>query len=191
MIAYVIHGLMNSGNESTGMDRFADVLREDGFFEKVVELDYPWFGPIRAKCCNSTAAHMIANLVEPGQAVFTHSNGAAIAWRAASHYGAKFGYVCLLNPALRKSATFPGADAVDTWCADDDRVVGLSRWASLVAGGVWGKQGLVGYQGQNSRHYNNYLGRLGHSGVFDDPATMRMVRRIAQARITASTAVGK
>lgn len=175
MKAYTIHGMNTSDRGAAGMDRLAGVLREADIFEEVIELDYPWFGLGRAKMCNGSLALMVANLVEPNSAIFGHSNGAAIIYRASAQCQASFAYACLLNPALRSDLTIPQAAAVDTWYAPDDFPTLLARWSRGLIPSVWGAQGRTGYTGSNSKHSNRLLGDVGHSGVFEDEDLMRII----------------
>ena len=176
MIAYTIHGMHVRDKGAAGMDKLAKTLRDSNIFTRVIELDYPWFGLVRAKLCNPTAAYMIGHLAQPRSAVFCHSNGAAILHRAAKLTGKQFDYVCLVNPALRSDLTIPYARHVDTWFAPDDFPTLLAKWSRGVLPSVWGAQGRTGYTGQALHHHNIQLPTgSGHCGVFKSTLAMRRI----------------
>jgi len=183
MKAYFIHGMNVRDSGEASMDKLADIAREAEVFEEVVELDYPWFGLFRVKLCNETAAYMIADLVEPGHAVFCHSNGAAIIYRAVTQYGARFRYACLLNAALRSDTTIPHADFVDTWWSPDDVPTLLARWTRFFVPSFWGAQGRTGYTGRCKTHFNHRMPHVGHTGVFRHGWLMRKIVQTAADRL--------
>ncbi len=139
---YLIHGF-NVGDAGKGT---TDLLRPEleGMGLKVMEVDYGWFGLLRVRLCNEAVARTLASLAEPDSVAVGHSNGCAIAHRAAQ-YGAPFGRMFYINPALDRDAELAEqVDRLTVFYSESDSAVKASRWRPWSR---WGDMGAVGYQG--------------------------------------------
>jgi alpha-beta hydrolase superfamily lysophospholipase len=112
--------------------------------------------------------------VEEGDVVVCHSNGAAIAHRAASEFFAKIGQLVLINPALDADVSFPHQiAAVHVWHSPSDLPVRFAKWIPFAR---WGDMGAVGYRGAYDARVKNYDKEFGyevrsksHSDIFTGP----------------------
>lgn len=137
---------------------------------EVVIHEYGFMGFWRARWANDGQARRLAALIEPGDVVVTHSNGAAITYLACRDYGACPVGVININPALDRWRT-PEVHWVETIHSPGDRWVWLSQW---LPGHVWGDQGRVGYRGFDDNTINHdasgfgpQMEYSGHCGLFD------------------------
>lgn len=117
---------------------------------------YGFMGFWEARWDNKKQAKRLAAVVNEGDIIINHSNGAAITYLACRHYGARPDGVININPALDRRRTHD-AKWVRTIHSDSDRWVWLSRW---LPGHIWGDQGKVGYRGKSRYTTNCNASRL-------------------------------
>jgi len=144
--------------------------------------DYGWTGLIRLRITNAKATKNIGPLVEPGDVLVAHSNGAMICWSLVQEHSDKLAGIILINPALRRDTVWP--DDLPVMCIynSTDWVVGLGRmWSRLVSlGGLnfhgWGAAGRYGFTSEQPRVKNLDSAKgdvsapsKGHSGLFKLP----------------------
>jgi hypothetical protein len=106
-------------------------------------------------------------MAEPGSSVIAHSNGANVV-HAAAKAGAVFRNVFLINPALDADVSIPNAAYVHVFYSSSDPWTKLARWIPF---SPWGRQGQVGFLGDDPRYESTDLDVLtgtknGHSGIF-------------------------
>lgn len=130
---------------------------------------YGFMGFWKARWDNDRQARRLADVVDPGDVVVTHSNGAAITYLAVRDYGMRPAGVININPALDRWRT-ARVEWVETIHSKSDRAVWLSQW---LPGHIWGDQGRVGYRGTYDNTLNHDAGKFdadmayeGHSGLF-------------------------
>jgi len=124
----------------------------------------------------------IGPLVEPGDVLVAHSNGAMICWSLAQEHSDKLAGIILINPALRRDTLWP--DDLPVMCIynSTDWVVELGRmWSRLVSlGGLnfhgWGAAGRYGFTSGQAKvkNWDSAEGAIsspakGHSGLFNMP----------------------
>lgn len=128
---------------------------------------YGFMGFWEARWDNKRQAKRLASVIEEGDVVVTHSNGAAITYMACCDHGARPAGVININPALDRKRTAP-AKWVETIHSDGDRWVWLSQWLPWH---IWGDQGKVGYRGgeKNTVNYNasKFSGVMAYKGHCD------------------------
>lgn len=141
---------------------------------RVMLFGYGFMGFWQARFDNARHARALAALIEPGDVVITHSNGAAIAYLACRRHGAAPAGIVNINPALDRWRTAP-VEWVETIHSDGDRWVWLSQWLPFH---LWGDQGKVGYRGGEdntiNHHATAFSGHMGYRGHCDLFAEVRI-----------------
>jgi len=197
MTVYLLHGYNVSRPENTVGQCIAPLL-EMGYQPELIE--YGHVGLLNLRPRNETAAMMLRSIVKPGDALITHSNGAAIAYEAALKYGLHgLSALMMFNPALDQKIIFPRDTAsriVVAHNATDAPVLVSRLWRritqysplSLAYGEhLWGAAGRFGFEKRNRYHAHIDMskgshGVKGHSGQFRPPEiTAYWTRRIMQA----------
>ena len=99
---------------------------------------------------NHGIAERLAKLVQPGDVLVGHSNGAALWLRAVRDFGAPAQGLVLLNPALKDDIEFPsGLKFVHIYYNDDDEAVPWARRSPhWLTDPLWGDMGSDGYKGR-------------------------------------------
>jgi len=163
----------------------------------VIRVDYGWTGLLSVAFATERTAKKLADVMVPGSIIVGHSNGAAIAYRAAM-MGAPVRQMILINPALHRHTLFTGEilSQVDVYHARDDKVVTWGkywrRFTPLNLFGIksdWGEMGRVGsLVPQRSVHNHdlhavlNTQEKIGHGGAFEwyhlDDLARHMLGRI-------------
>lgn len=135
---------------------------------------YGFMGFWKARWDNDRQAQRLANVVDAGDILITHSNGAAIAYLACRDYGMRPAGIININPALDRWRT---ADVgwVETIHSDGDRWVWLSQW---LPGHVWGDQGRVGYRGLSDNTINHNASKFGGSMAYEGHCDLFDIKRI-------------
>ena len=164
---YLIHGfnVTDGGKGTTGS--LKNGLENAG--HTVREIKYGWMGRIRVRLCNNGLAKALADMAEEDSIVVAHSNGCAIAYKAAL-YGAPFKQVFLINPALDADKEVPNVRKVHVFHALSDPWARLAKWIPY---SIWGNQGQVGFTGEaeegkyKQTELDSLAGKaVGHSGIF-------------------------
>ena len=129
----------------------------------VALFSYGFMGFWQARWRNKRQAQRLAESLDDGDIIVTHSNGAAIAYLAVRDYGARPEGIININPALDRwlSADVPW---VETIHSDGDRWVWLSQW---IPGHIWGDQGKVGYKGKATNVINHNASKFGGVMAYD------------------------
>lgn len=139
---WLIHGF----NVRDGGERTVGTLRPflEGAGYEVKRFRYGWKGLLGVRFGNDNLARIIADIVDPGDHVIGHSNGACLAKLAADH-GAQFGHMVLINPALDADTTFaPSIRKISIWHSPSD---GPVKFGALLPWHNWGDMGAIGYRG--------------------------------------------
>lgn len=163
VLVHGIHSREGSNNMSELLPYMTYALPHDA----VVLHEYGFMGFWKARWDNDRQARRLAAMLNDGDVVITHSNGAAITYLACTKHGAKPAGVININPALDRNLTCP-APWVETIHSNGDRAVWLSQWLPFH---IWGDQGKVGYKGKeaNTISHNGSLfgGVMAYSGHCD------------------------
>jgi hypothetical protein len=162
---YLVHGFNVKDGGDASVGRLRGSLASYG--HKVIPIKYGWMHRLRVRMCTVGVAKTFASMVEPGASVIAHSNGANIV-HAAAVAGAVFENVFLINPALDADMDIPHARFIHVFYAKSDPWTRLARWIPF---SNWGRQGQVGFTGDDSRYSSTDLDTLtgtknGHSGIF-------------------------
>ena len=171
---YLVHGfnVKDGGDATIGTLRRA--LEHAG--HTVTPVKYGWMHRLRVRMCTKGVARMFASLASPDSVVIAHSNGANVV-HAAAKFGVHFEHVFLINPALDADMDIPNADKVTVFYAPSDPWTRAARWIPF---SKWGRQGQVGYTGEDDRYTSIDIDelsskKLGHSGVFADTYARALV----------------
>lgn len=164
-----VHGIHTAEGHNS-MAALRPILARHLPDQTIVGHDYGFMGFWQARWRNGGEAARLADVIEDGDIVVTHSNGAALAYLAVRDYGARPVGIININPALDRWRT-AGVEWVETIHSDGDRWVWLSQW---LPGHIWGDQGRVGYRGTEdntvSHNASDFGGRMvysDHCGLFD------------------------
>ena len=149
MTIWLIHGI-HSKEGDHNMSRLFPHMKQLFPDHEVKVFEYGFMGFWKARWANNGVAEQFASLINEGDVVITHSNGAAITYLAVVKHGAKPAIIVNINPALDRWRTAP-AKRIMTIHSDGDRAVWWSQW---LPGHIWGDQGKVGYKGKE-RHVTN------------------------------------
>ena len=132
-------------------------------------------GRVRVRLCNTSVARVLADMADDDSIVIAHSNGCAIAYKAAL-YGAPFKHAILINPALDADKEIPNVRKVTVCYAPSDPWTRLARFIPL---SDWGRQGQIGFTGQavHGKYWQYNLDKVcgtevHHSGAFDHHAKL-------------------
>lgn len=164
----LIHGI-HSPEGDNAMSALLPHLKKKMPHLKVVLHSYGFMGFWKARWDNDRQARRLASVLEDGDLVVTHSNGAAITYLAVTRHGARPKGVLNINPALDRWLTCP-VPHVETLHSRGDRAVWVSQWLPFH---LWGDQGKVGYKGKltntKSVDVNKFPPEMsyeGHMGLF-------------------------
>lgn len=168
----LVHGFNVRDDGTRSIGALAPYFVARGFTVK--RFRYGWLFLLGVKLLNRRFARLLADFVEPGDVVVCHSNGAAIAHRAASEFFAPIAQLVLINPALDSDAQFPHQiEAIHIWHSPSDLPVRFARWIPFAR---WGDMGAVGYRGPYDRRVRNYnkehsfpVSSKSHSDIFTGP----------------------
>lgn len=137
---------------------------------KVHMFEYGFMGFWKARWANDRVARNLAAVCTPGEVWVTHSNGAAIAFIATHTHGAAPAMIVNINPALDRKLAARCLN-IETIHSEGDRAV---YWSQFLPFHLWGDQGKVGYQGDDTTVINHNASRIGgrmayngHMGLFD------------------------
>lgn len=148
-IVYLVHGFNVKDYGERTIKTIAPYFEELGY--DVRFFDYRWMGLGRVRLCNKNLAYAFAKLARPGSIAVGHSNGCAIIHHAAQ-FGAPFGEVVYINPALnRKAALARQIYKAHVWHSPSDVTVWTASWLPWH---TWGRMGAVGYKGKDERYVN-------------------------------------
>ena len=169
MRAILVHGI-HSPEGSNQMNALWPWLQRHMPEHSVVLHQYGFMGFWQARWRNPAEAARLADVIEDGDVVVTHSNGAALAYLAVRDYGARPAGIININPALDRWRT-AAVPWVETIHSKGDRWVWLSQW---LPGHIWGDQGRVGYRGLEDNTINHNVADFGpemsyrgHLGLFE------------------------
>lgn len=178
MIIRLIHGI-HSPEGNNNVSAFAPVLQHALPGAKVEVFSYGFMGFWQARWQNDSVAQRLAQARRSNfgekEIWVTHSNGAAIAYIAATKYNGAPNAIFNFNPALDRWRVAPVAH-VETIHSDQDRAVDLARFLPLH---IWGDQGKVGIKAtlfnavehdrfvcHNATKIPGFMAYRGHTGAF-------------------------
>ena len=153
---YLVHGFNVSDGGAATIDNVEPYLRSADF--NPVHFDYGHLGLLGVVLFNKNLAQTLKSQIKVDDCVIAHSNGAAIAVRAAEQ-GAFIDTLILINPALKSDYQFPKSirKVVVYWTKHDKpvKISRLVRWATL---GLcyWGAMGATGYTGPKDKRVINF-----------------------------------
>lgn len=156
MKVVLVHGIHEKEGDSN-MSALLPHLRRHLPDTEIVVHAYGFMGFWQARWNNNRQAARLADVLDDGDVVVTHSNGAAIAYLAVRDYGARPVGIININPALDRWLA-ASVQWVETIHSDGDRWVWLSQW---LPGHIWGDQGKVGYRGGSQRVLNHHASSFG------------------------------
>lgn len=173
MIIRLIHGI-HSPEGNNNIEAFTPILQAVLPGDTVAVFSYGFMGFWQARFRNAGVAKRLAaassaNPDEP-EVWVTHSNGAAIAYLAATRYNARPAAIINFNPALDRWRVAP-VPWVETIHSNQDRWVNLSRF---LPGHLWGDQGKIGIAATtwHSPEHHNYTchnaSKFGSPMAYDD-----------------------
>jgi len=170
---WLVHGFNVSDGGSGSIARLRPFLEAAGFEVKLFR--YGWTAllmilPITARLLNRRLARLLADVIDAGDIVIGHSNGACIA-KLAADLGAPIGQLILINPALDADVTFaPQIGRIQIWHSPSDRPVAIAR---ILPRHPWGDMGAIGYRGRYDPRVASYNKENGfpissreHSDIF-------------------------
>lgn len=173
MRVHLIHGIHSNGVGNTG--KLAPYFRADGFDVMVRRYGYvfatPAIIPGWLNWRNERRAAKLAQIIQDGDAIVCHSNGAAVAYCIQAEHR-ELSAIILINPALDRDTEFHNTGRVLCLHNAGDDVVGLS---AALPFNRWGAMGRDGYAGSLANVVNvdcanppDGLPKLwGHSALFD------------------------
>lgn len=135
----LVHGIYSKEGESSVWNMKAPLEKSTEL--PVVVFEYGYLHPVQARFSNPGIAHRLADVMEPGDIVVNHSNGAAVTYLATRDFGARPSGVVMINPALDEWR-MPVCDWAHVYYNGDDEVV---WWSHLLPGNVWGEMGKIGF----------------------------------------------
>lgn len=141
----LVHGIYSREGESNVWNMKAPLEQATGL--PVVVFEYGYMHPVQARFDNPRIARRLADVMEPGDIIVNHSNGAAVTYLATVKHGARPSGVVMINPALDEWR-MPVCDWAHVYYNAADDVV---WWAHLLPGNVWGEMGRVGFIPQGKR----------------------------------------
>lgn len=180
---YLLHGFNVKDGGAGSVGTLVRSLEDGGHTVKMVT--YGWMQRFRVRACTEGVAQTFACMAVKNSIVIAHSNGANVV-NAAAEAGAVFKHVFLINPALDEGIAIPNARRVTVFHAPSDGWTRLARWIPF---SDWGRQGQVGYTGDDERYVNvdlDFLSggeKLGHSGVFKDVAVRTTMTAIIKGAL--------
>lgn len=182
----LVHGFNVRDNGDATVGRLAPYFEMAGF--QVKRFRYGWLRLLWVRMLNNKFATALASMIEPGDVVVGHSNGACLADMAAWK-GAPIGQLVYINPALDRDAPLaPQVGFLHVWYSPSDQPVALARF---LVKHRWGNMGATGYRGPYSKRVANYnkefdfpIKSSKHSDVFE-PAKLadfgpRIVNKVLQ-----------
>lgn len=148
-------------------------------------VSYGHFGLLDSRFKNDKVAKRVAKACANANRngykmiVVGHSNGCAIAHRAATRYDAQIEHAIYINPALEKSLV-PGPQVrrVDVWHSPSDKPVRWSKWLPAANARPWGEMGAVGYKGGDVR-IRNFNKEDDYAAVSSGHSDMFLVEQLA------------
>lgn len=135
----LVHGIYSKEGQSSVWNMKAPLEQSTGL--PVVVFEYGYMHPVQARFDNPAIAKRLADIMEPGDIIVNHSNGAAVTYLATVNEGARPSGVVMINPALDEWR-LPVCDWCHVYHNEDDEVV---WWSHLLLGNVWGEMGKIGY----------------------------------------------
>ena len=135
----LVHGIYSKEGQSSVWNMKAPLEKATGLPVEVFE--YGYLHAIQARFENPSIAKRLAHILEPGDIVVNHSNGAAVTYLATVKEGARPSGVVMINPAL-DTWRLPVCDWAHIYYNAEDEVV---WWSQLLIGNVWGDMGQVGF----------------------------------------------
>lgn len=141
----LVHGIYSREGESNVWNMKAPLEQATGL--PVVVFEYGYMHPVQARFDNPRISRRLADVMEPGDIIVNHSNGAAVTYLATVKHGARPSGVVMINPALDEWR-MPVCDWAHVYYNDADEVV---WWSHLLPGNVWGEMGRVGFIPQGKR----------------------------------------
>ena len=185
----IVHGIHTSDN--AGWMRYLERrFLEYGWRTYVWTYGYAY--AVLTRLQNPGRASKLCNLIEPGDVVLGHSNGACLAWLAAE-LGAPMQGAILLNPALDTNKLM--AKQVQWVNLYTNRYDEAVPWARVFVGHPWGSQGRDGISVPDVPRYrvvetsvprNDAPSVRGHSAVLSPDALPQwsdVIVRQAEARL--------
>jgi pimeloyl-ACP methyl ester carboxylesterase len=142
----LVHGIYSKEGLSNVWNMRLPLQQATGLPVEVFE--YGYTHPVQARFSNPNIAKRLAHVMEPGDIIVCHSNGAAVTWLATHNEGARPSGVVLINPAL-DVWRMPICDWAHVYYnAGDD----VTWWSQFLLGNIWGDMGKVGYIPPDLRH---------------------------------------
>lgn len=138
----LVHGIYSKEGMSNVWNMKAPLEKATGL--PVVVFEYGYLHAFQARFDNPAIAKRLAHIIESGDIIVCHSNGAAVTWLATQHEGARPSGVVMINPAL-DHWRMPVCDWSHIYYNADDSLV---WWSKLLPGNIWGDMGEIGYRAQ-------------------------------------------
>jgi len=134
----IVHGI-HTNDRAPWMDFLVEAFSARGW--DACAWTYGYAYALLTRLQNPSRARVLYDLIEPGDVVLGHSNGACLAWMAAK-LGAPIGGAILINPALDTDKVMaPHVPWVNLYPNVYDDAV---PFAGLFIGHPWGAQGREG-----------------------------------------------
>lgn len=150
MTIWVVHGIHTDPHSRRMLDMCEHI--EVGAGIPVEYFEYGNLLAIQTRFCNPEIALRLAALVQPGDALLGHSNGACLAMRALM-WGVPAVCFVALNGALKDDIEIPRQlyFAHVYYNKHDGAVSWAERSPKLLTDSLWGDLGKVGYRGKDLR----------------------------------------
>ena len=173
----VVHGIHY--RDSAGwMDYMVEAFNEAGW--DAAKWTYGYAYALLTRIQNPWRASKLLEIIQPGDVVLGHSNGACLAWMAAE-LGAPIGGAILLNPALDTDKVMaPQVKWVNLYANRQDEAVPLAK---IFVGHPWGAQGRDGLKVSDRRYQTTWTDEepprvYGHSAILAPSAISLWTQRI-------------
>lgn len=174
---HLIPGIHTSKEDISTPELLIPELLQAGYKkEDIIIHNYGYALAITSRWKNKARAELIAQFIEPGDAIIAHSNGCLITLIMLK-MGICPSIVTLLQPALDTDTVFPlGNYKINVFYNEEDKATLLARWL------LWfhhpmGAMGRYGYEGNDYRITNydtlELLGVGGHSNGYKISASLR------------------
>jgi pimeloyl-ACP methyl ester carboxylesterase len=181
---HLLHGIHTKPGSRRLQDLVPIVVEASG--RPVVYHEYGDIWAIQTRWKNPGIARRLVKLIQPGDILVGHSNGAAI-WMRALMEGAPARGLVLLNPALDDETDFsvaPHLEWIHVYYNDDDEwVPWAARAPKWLLDPLWGDMGRDGYRGTDWRvlqtdceHTIGMPSLRGHGAILEPTAAYTWAR---------------
>ncbi|AIY65184.1 alpha/beta hydrolase [Pseudoalteromonas piratica] len=153
---FKVHGFNVEDGGAATIDNTSQYILQAGFAP--IDFDYGHLGLVGVVLFNHNLGQALKSQLKPGDCVVAHSNGAAIAVRAAE-LGAQIDTLILINPALKSDYVFPkNIRKIVVYWTKHDKPVKISRAVRWLTIGMckWGAMGATGYTGRKDDRVTNF-----------------------------------